>query len=122
MTTLQKIKIKPFRYVLHNREINHYFHANLQKTFESPSGWDIFCLKNFDTFTRTTVRVSKMNAVARAQLTFQMLTSLKKYVLHNKEVNHYFHAYLQKTQKCYHYFGQQCRKWGLNPIKCVIKL
>ena len=39
--------------------------------FESPSGRDIFCLKNFDIFTRTPVRVSKMNAVARAQLTFQ---------------------------------------------------
>ena len=37
-------------------------------------GWDIVCLKKFDTFTRTPVRVSKMNAVARAQLTFQMLT------------------------------------------------
>ena len=30
------------------------------------SGRDIFCLKNFDTFTRRPVRVSKMNAVARA--------------------------------------------------------
>ena len=39
--------------------------------FESPSGRDIFCLKNVDTFTRTPVRGSKMNAVARAQLTFQ---------------------------------------------------
>ena len=27
----------------------------------SPSGRDIFCLKNFDTFPRTPVRVSKMN-------------------------------------------------------------
>ena len=36
---------------------------------ESPSGPDIFSLKNFDTFTRTPVRVSKMNA--RAQLTFK---------------------------------------------------
>ena len=35
--------------------------------FESPSGRDIFCLKSFDTFLRTPVRVSKMNAVARAQ-------------------------------------------------------
>ena len=43
-----------------------------------PSGEDIFCLKNFDTFTRTSVRVSKMNAVARAQSTFQMLTLSKK--------------------------------------------
>ena len=32
-----------------------------------------------NTFTRTSVRVSKMNAVARAQLTFKMLTLLKKY-------------------------------------------
>ena len=39
------------------------------------------CLKNFDTFTRTPIRVSKMNAVARAQLTFQMLTLLQKYIL-----------------------------------------
>ena len=46
--------------------------------FESPSlaGRDIFCLKNFDTFTRTPVRVSKMKAVAHAQLTFLMLTLL----------------------------------------------
>ena len=35
--------------------------------FESPSGRDIFCLKNFAAFTRTPVRVSKMNAVARTQ-------------------------------------------------------
>ena len=37
--------------------------------FGDPSDWDIFCLRNFDTFRRTSVRVSKMNAVARAQLT-----------------------------------------------------
>ena len=48
--------------------------------FESLSGRDIFCLKNFDTFTRTSVRASKMNAVARAQLTFQMLTLLKSII------------------------------------------
>ena len=48
--------------------------------FESPSGGgDIFCLNNFDTFTRTSVRVSKRNAVARSELIFQMLTLLKKY-------------------------------------------
>ena len=34
--------------------------------FESPSG-GIFCLKIFDTFTRTSVHVSKMNAVACTQ-------------------------------------------------------
>ena len=54
--------------------------TNQVSRFESPSGRVIFCLKNFDTFTRTPVRVSKMNAVARAQLTFQMLTLLKKYL------------------------------------------
>ena len=41
--------------------------------FESSSGRDIFCLKNFDTFTRTSVRVSKMNAVVHVQLTIQIL-------------------------------------------------
>ena len=35
-----------------------------------PSGRDMFCLKNFDTFTRTPVRVSKMNAVARVNVNF----------------------------------------------------
>ena len=48
--------------------------------FESPSDRDIFWLINFDTFTRTFVRVSQMNAVARAQLTFHMLTFLQKYL------------------------------------------
>ena len=48
--------------------------------FESPSGRDIFCLNNVDTFTRMSVSVSKMNAVAREQLTFQMLTLLQKYL------------------------------------------
>ena len=46
--------------------------------FESPSCRDIFCLKNFDTFTRSPVPVQKMNDVARAQLTFRMLTSLSR--------------------------------------------
>ena len=46
---------------------------------EIPSGREIFCPQNFDAFTRKSVRVSKINAVARAQLTFQMLTLLNKY-------------------------------------------
>ena len=50
------------------------------KGSSSPSGGDIFCLKNVDPFTRTSVRVSKMNAVARARLTSQMLTFLRKYL------------------------------------------
>ena len=42
--------------------------------FEPPSDRDIICLKNFDTFTRASVRVLKTNAVACAELTVQMLT------------------------------------------------
>ena len=49
-------------------------HESERWGFESPSDRDIFCLKIFDTFKRTAVRVSKMNAVARAQLTIQILT------------------------------------------------
>ena len=53
--------------------------------FESPSGRDNFCLKNFDTFTRTFVRVSKMsNVVARAQLKFQLLILLNKKYLYRQ--------------------------------------
>ena len=42
------------------------------------SGRDIFCPQNFDIFTRTSVRVSKINAVARTQLAFQILALPKK--------------------------------------------
>ena len=42
--------------------------------------YDISPPPNFDTSTRTSVRASKMNAVVRAQLTFQMLTFLLKYL------------------------------------------
>ena len=41
-----------------------------------PSGRDIFGIKTFDTFTSTSVRVSKMNAVFRAELAFQMVALL----------------------------------------------
>ena len=40
--------------------------------FESLSGRDIFCLKNFYTFTSLSIGMSKMNAVAYTQLTFPM--------------------------------------------------
>ena len=36
-------------------------------------------MNRYDTFTRTPVRVSKINSAARAQLTLQMLTLFKKY-------------------------------------------
>ena len=69
--------------------------------FESPSGRDIFCLKNFYTFTRTPVRVSKMNAVACAQLTFQMLALLK-----------YIYIYIYKKG-----FGLGFGEWSVNNHK-----
>ena len=47
--------------------------------FESPLRSKHFLSQNFGTFTRTSVRVSKMNAVARAELTCIMLTSFKEY-------------------------------------------
>ena len=50
-----------------------------------PSCRDIFCLKKFDTFTRTPIRVSKMNAVARVQLAFQMLTLLQIYLFRQSQ-------------------------------------
>ena len=46
--------------------------------FESPAGRSIFYLKNFDTFTRISDCESKMNAVVRVQLTFQILTYYKE--------------------------------------------
>ena len=52
---------------------------------ESPSGRDIFCVKIVDTFTRTSVRVSKMNVVARAEFIFQMLNILQKYLYHQSQ-------------------------------------
>ena len=36
------------------------------------SGRDILCLQNLDIFKRTSFRLSKMNAIARAQLTFKI--------------------------------------------------
>ena len=50
--------------------------------FESLLGRDIFCLKISNIFLTTSVRESKMNAVVRAQWTFQMLTLQTKYLFH----------------------------------------
>ena len=50
---------------------------NLKVGDSSPSQFETFSVSK--TFTITSVRVSKLNAVARAQLTFQMLISLQKY-------------------------------------------
>ena len=38
-----------------------------------------FVSKKFDTLTRTSIRVLKMKDVVRAPLTYQMLTSIKKF-------------------------------------------
>ena len=63
--------------------------------FESPSGRDILCLKKVDTFKRTPVRVSKINTVARAQLTFQNVNVTSKlymgmYVLSSVKFDYWF--------------------------------
>ena len=67
-----------------------------------------FLSQNFDTFTRTTFRVSKMNAIARAQLTFQMLTLLQKYL--------YGHSQYSKPwdSKCLALIAQMVRAFGMN--------
>ena len=55
--------------------------AKIQRLgFESPIGRDLFCLKFFDTFTRTSVQESTMNAIFCAQATFLMLTLLQIYL------------------------------------------
>ena len=77
--------------------------------FESPSGRDIFCLKNFDTFTRTLVRVSKMNAVDRAELTFKVLTLLQKYPCNN---NHAFVGQMDKQCCSVMINGHCCDTWS----------
>ena len=76
--------------------------------FESLSGRNIFCLKNFDTFKRTSVRVSKMNAVAPTQLTFQMLILLPNIYIASihKHVTAYVWPFL---------IAQMVRAFGMNP-------
>ena len=56
------------------------------------------------------VRVSKINAVAHAQLTFQMWTLLKKYLYHHK-------SQYSKTWdcKCLALIAQMVRAFGMNP-------
>ena len=54
--------------------------------FKPPSDWLIFCSKTFDTSTRTCVRDSKINAVACAQLIFQISTlQTKIYIYHQSK-------------------------------------
>ena len=77
--------------------------------FESPSGRDIFCLKNFDTFTRTPVRVSKMNAVARAKLTYQMINLLQRYIYHQNQCSKTWYS------KCLALIVQWVTVFGMNP-------
>ena len=62
----------------------------------------MFCLKNFDTFTRTSVRVSKWMV-----FTFQMLTALQKY-----------HTYVYEVW--YMYFLLHKQVWKHHPLwKCA---
>ena len=70
---------------------------------------NIFCLKSFDTFTRTSVRVSQMNAAARAQLIFQMLTLLRRYL--------YCQSQFSKTwdSRCLALIAEMVWAFGMNP-------
>ena len=56
--------------LLYNISRSHVYRANLVT--------QLTLTNKFDTFSRTSVRVSEMNAAFRAQFTFQMLTLLKK--------------------------------------------
>ena len=96
-------------------------------------GGRVFCLKNFDTFTRTPDRVSQMNAVARAQLTYQMLTLLQRYTKMRHNLKSYspyiqwqswsslnlqnaFHIYIYRSNgyhcKCTESTGRRIRHIG----------
>ena len=102
---IHRMRYYRFRYAIKVQE----WQQTINSGFKPPSGRYIFCLKNFDTFTRTSVRVSKMNAVARTQLTFQMLTLLIKYL--------YRQSQCSKTwdNKCLALTIQMFRAFGMNP-------
>ena len=68
-----------------------------------------FLSQNFDTSTRISVRVPKMNAVARAQLAFQMLTLLQKYLYHQSQYSKSWDS------KCLALIAQMVRAFGMNP-------
>ena len=72
------------------------------------TGRDIFCHNNFDTFTRTSVRLSKMNALAHAQLTFQMLSLLHQYLYHHSQYSKAWNS------KCLALINQVVRTFGMN--------
>ena len=69
----QYSKIWDIKYLAPVAQIVKYS-AWIQRLWGSNPAWveTISILKNFDTFSRTSVRKSKMNGVARTQLTFQM--------------------------------------------------
>ena len=72
------------------------FGMNPKDDGSSPLHVETFCLKSFDTFTRTSVHTSKINAVACAQLTVQMLTLVEKYQI--------WRIHLDR-------WGHDCKKW-----------
>ena len=66
-------------------------------------------LRIFDTLKRTPIRESKMNALARAQLTFEMLTLLKKILYHQSQYS------ITWDNKCLALIAQVVRQFGMNP-------
>ena len=75
----------------------------------SPHVWIHFLSQKVDIFKTPSVRESKMNVVARAQSTFQMLTLLQKYLYHQSQYS--------KTwdNKCLALISQMVRAFGINP-------
>ena len=59
-------------------------------------------------FTRTSVRVSKINAVGHAQLTFEMLTLLQKYLNHHSQFSKRWGS------KCLALIAQMVRAFGMD--------
>ena len=70
---------------------------------------DIFCLKTLAlSQKRTSVRMSKMNAVARAQSTFRVLTVLQKYLYRQSQYS------ITWDSKCLAPIAQMVRTFGMN--------
>ena len=89
--------------------------------FESPSGQYIFRLKTFDIFKRTPVRVSKMKAFASAQIIFQMLTLLQKYLYRqNQYSNTWDSKYLAMIAQMFRAFGMNPNFGGSSPPQVEI--
>ena len=82
----------------------------------SPPQVETFSVSKTDTFTRTSIHVSKRNAVAPAQLIFQMLTLLKKYRYHQSQYSKTWDSKcLALIAQKVGAFGMNLKVWGSSP-------